>query len=143
MIVACPRCAGPMRIVAFITQSVVIDQILTHLRTRATSGDRRGARSHPRPARESLVARAADRPRAQRPSTHPEVPQRRPAPPGSRVGAVRRARRSHIGPASRGDDPPWGPPDDPRRGQTGDPPPGPHAGWWRGVKRRALLPDPD
>jgi len=49
---ACPRCAGPMRIVAFITQSVVIDQILTHLGTRATSGDRRGVQSRailPRP----------------------------------------------------------------------------------------------
>ena len=56
---ACPRCAGPMRIVAFITQSVVIDQILTHLRTRATSGDRRGARSPPSTG--SRVARGARR----------------------------------------------------------------------------------
>jgi hypothetical protein len=31
----CPRCAGAMRIVASITQAAVIDQILTHLRTRA------------------------------------------------------------------------------------------------------------
>ena len=30
-----PRCAGPMRIVACITQAAVIDQILTHLRSRA------------------------------------------------------------------------------------------------------------
>jgi hypothetical protein len=30
----CPRCTGPMRIVACITQAAVIDQILTHLRTR-------------------------------------------------------------------------------------------------------------
>jgi len=43
----CPRCAGPMRIVACITQAAVIDQILTPLRTRATSGDRRSARSPP------------------------------------------------------------------------------------------------
>jgi hypothetical protein len=27
----CPRCAAPMRIVAFITQPAVIDRILTHL----------------------------------------------------------------------------------------------------------------
>ena len=43
----CPRCAGPMRIVACITQSAVIDQILMHLRTRADSGIRPGARSPP------------------------------------------------------------------------------------------------
>jgi Putative transposase len=34
---SCPQCTGPMRIVAFITQSAVIDQILTYLRTCATS----------------------------------------------------------------------------------------------------------
>ena len=43
----CPHCAGAMRIVAFITQSAVIDQILMHLRmhprTRADSGIRPGA----------------------------------------------------------------------------------------------------
>ena len=43
----CPHCAAPMRIVAFITQSAVIDQILTHLRTRTTAGARPGARSPP------------------------------------------------------------------------------------------------
>jgi hypothetical protein len=32
---SCPTCRGPMRIIAFITQTSVIDQILTHLRTRA------------------------------------------------------------------------------------------------------------
>jgi hypothetical protein len=56
---ACPHCAGPMRIVACITQSAVIDQILTHLRTRATSGDRRSARSPPSTA--APVARGANR----------------------------------------------------------------------------------
>ena len=55
----CPRCAGPMRIVACITQSAVIDQILTHLRTRAAAGDRRGARSPPSTV--SPVARGASR----------------------------------------------------------------------------------
>ena len=32
---ACPACHGTMRVVAFFTQASVIDQILTHLRTRA------------------------------------------------------------------------------------------------------------
>jgi energy-coupling factor transporter ATP-binding protein EcfA2 len=40
----CPHCAGPMRIVAVITQTSVIDQILTHLRARITTP---GARSPP------------------------------------------------------------------------------------------------
>jgi hypothetical protein len=56
---ACPHCAGPMRIVACITQSAVIDTILTHLPTRATSGDRRSARSPPSTV--SPVARGAHR----------------------------------------------------------------------------------
>ena len=43
----CPQCAGSMRIVAFITQSTVIDQILTHLRTRSATGNRPGPRSPP------------------------------------------------------------------------------------------------
>jgi hypothetical protein len=47
----CPQCAGAMRIVAFITQSAVIDQILMylrmHLRTRADAGIRPGARNPP------------------------------------------------------------------------------------------------
>ena len=30
---ACPQCGGAMRIVAFITETAVIDQILTHRRT--------------------------------------------------------------------------------------------------------------
>ena len=44
---ACPTCHGTMRIVAFITQTAVIDQILTHLRTRAAAEARPGARSPP------------------------------------------------------------------------------------------------
>jgi hypothetical protein len=47
----CPHCAGAMRIVAFITQSAVIDQILMHPRTRADSGIRPGRAAHPRPPR--------------------------------------------------------------------------------------------
>jgi Putative transposase len=56
---SCPKCTGTMRIVACITQSAAIDQILTHLRTRAASGDRRGARSPPSTV--SPVARGASR----------------------------------------------------------------------------------
>jgi hypothetical protein len=37
---ACPRCHGTMRILAFITQTAVIDQILSHLRTRLTGRGR-------------------------------------------------------------------------------------------------------
>ena len=32
---ACPTCHGAMRLVAFITRASMIDQILTHRRTRA------------------------------------------------------------------------------------------------------------
>ncbi len=39
---ACPTCHGAMRIVAFITQTSVIDQILTHLRTRAAHATHAG-----------------------------------------------------------------------------------------------------
>ncbi len=45
----CPTCHGPMRLVACITQPSVIDQILTHLRTRATTAAHGGARSPPSP----------------------------------------------------------------------------------------------
>jgi hypothetical protein len=44
---ACPTGHGMMRIVAFITQSSVIDQILTHLRTRVAHPTHAGARSPP------------------------------------------------------------------------------------------------
>ena len=44
---ACPACHGVMRIVAFITQSSVIDQILAHLRTRAAREAHGGPRSPP------------------------------------------------------------------------------------------------
>ena len=44
---ACPTCHGAMRIVAFITQASVIDQILTHRRTRAAHATHPGARSPP------------------------------------------------------------------------------------------------
>jgi hypothetical protein len=44
---ACPSCHVAMRIVAFITQPSVIDQILTHLRTRAAREAHAAARSPP------------------------------------------------------------------------------------------------
>ncbi|MCA2992523.1 MAG: hypothetical protein INH11_15900 [Gemmatimonas sp.] len=44
---ACPTCHGAMRLVAFITQTAVIDQILTHLRTRASRAAHAGPRSPP------------------------------------------------------------------------------------------------
>jgi hypothetical protein len=44
---ACPTCHGAMRIVACITQTSVIDQILAHLRTRAAREAHAGARSPP------------------------------------------------------------------------------------------------
>ena len=50
---ACPSCHGTMRIVAFITQASVIDRILTHLRTRASTAAPGGARSPPSTRRPS------------------------------------------------------------------------------------------
>ncbi len=44
---ACPACHGAMRIVAFITQPSVIDQILSHLRARAATAAHAAARSPP------------------------------------------------------------------------------------------------
>ena len=44
---ACPTCHGAMRLVAFITQASVIDQILAHFRTRAAPAASAAARSPP------------------------------------------------------------------------------------------------
>ncbi|MBX9856620.1 MAG: transposase [Gemmatimonadaceae bacterium] len=66
---ACPTCQGAMRIVAFITQTEVIDRILTHLRTRAAHTAQPGARSPPSTrARRSRVASRASRPPADAPT---------------------------------------------------------------------------
>ncbi|MBL0171627.1 MAG: hypothetical protein IPP90_13020 [Gemmatimonadaceae bacterium] len=43
----CPGCHGTMRVLACVTKPSVIDQILTHLRTRATRESNAGARSPP------------------------------------------------------------------------------------------------
>lgn len=66
---ACPTCRGPMRILAFITQGSVIDQILTHLRARPAPAAHAGARSPPstRPRPSRGTARAA-RPSADAPT---------------------------------------------------------------------------
>ncbi|MCA2992512.1 transposase, partial [Gemmatimonas sp.] len=66
---ACPTCHGAMRIVAIITQTSVIDQILTHLRTRAAHATHAGARSPPStraPASRSIAR--APRPPADAPT---------------------------------------------------------------------------
>ena len=44
---ACPTCRGLMRILAFITQTSVIDQILAHLRGRSARESHAGPRSPP------------------------------------------------------------------------------------------------
>ena len=51
----CPRCAGPMRIVAFITERDVIDRILQHLR-RKPEPQREHARAPPTAARSRAAA---------------------------------------------------------------------------------------
>ena len=63
---ACPTCHGTMRVVAYITQTSVIEQILAHLRTRTratTTAHAVGARSPP--------------------STRAPAPRRAPRAPGS------------------------------------------------------------
>ncbi len=62
---ACPTCQGAMRIIAGITQTAVIDRILTHLRTRAAHTAHAGARSPPSTrARASRATARASRPPA-------------------------------------------------------------------------------
>ena len=108
---ACPHCAGPMRIVACLTPSAVIDQILTHLRTHAPSANRRSARSPPSTASRRPTASPA--PRATPRSLH--------VAPRARLTPRGRAARDAVPPRSgaTGDDPWRGRPDDPRRRQTG------------------------
>ena len=64
---ACPACHGAMRVVAFMSQASVIDQILTHLRPRASRVAPTGARSPPStraPSAPGTMRRAAAAPRA-------------------------------------------------------------------------------
>ena len=69
-----------MRLVSFITQSSVIDQILTPLRTRASTAVHTGARSPPPPGPRRPRAPRADRPR------HTVGPEHRPRTPRQRAG---------------------------------------------------------
>ena len=88
---ACPSCHGAMRIVACITEPSVIDQILTHLRTRAA----REAHAEPQSPPSTRVAASREASRAPRPfADAPAVP------PARRIGPRRHrsphgARRSH------------------------------------------------
>lgn len=96
---ACPSCHGAMRIVACITQTSVIDQILTHLRTRASREAHAGPRSPPSTRAPRAGARHA--PHA-RPPTLRRSTDRRPAPieipiptAGDRPRTTTRAHRVH------------------------------------------------
>jgi hypothetical protein len=82
---ACPTCHGAMRIVACITQTSVIDQILTHLRTRAAHATHAGARRPPR--RGPPRAEGSHAPHA-RPSTRRRSPEDGPPTPRHHAGTV-------------------------------------------------------
>ena len=89
----CPACGAEMRIVAFITQRVVIDRILDHLRRASESARghrRRGAVRDCTPD-----ARAPDR-RSARPSD----PRRLNTPPAPRAAAAAPGHRGHRWAAS-------------------------------------------
>ncbi len=73
----CPACHGALRIVAFITERTVIDQILTHLRSRAATAAHADARSPPSTRRRG----AARLPTATPDQTAPEARQRGTRPP--------------------------------------------------------------
>ena len=98
-----------MRIVAFLTPSAVIDQILTHLRTHAPSANRRSARSPPSTASRRPTASPAPR---HAPCTLPRAPRLTPRGRSARGAVPHRS-------GATGDDPWRGRPDDPRRRQTG------------------------
>ena len=66
----CPTCHGPMRVVAFMTQTSVIDQILAHLRTRAAREAHAGPRSPPSTQGPTSRGQSrAPRPSAEAPTT--------------------------------------------------------------------------
>jgi len=82
---ACPTCQGAIRIVACITQTAVIDQILTHLRIRAARESHAGPRSPHRrgpPRAGARHAAPARPPTPRRPhanlSTRPPTPRHAP-----------------------------------------------------------------
>ena len=88
---ACPTCRGPMRVVAFITQLTVIDQILAHLRTRAAREAHAWPQSPPstRPHEPGRVTRPT--PVRRRPACHLSTA----PPPATRRGPFSRGRPSH------------------------------------------------
>jgi hypothetical protein len=89
---ACASCQGAMRTVAFITQTSVIDQILTHHRTRASREAHAGPRSPPSTrAPTSRGPARAPRPSADAASVSPEDGPDAPPPRGD----LRPGRRSH------------------------------------------------
>ncbi|MCJ7755776.1 MAG: hypothetical protein MUP13_14540 [Thermoanaerobaculales bacterium] len=104
----CPRCPGTMRIIAVITHAAVIDQILTHLRTRTTAPGEPSPPSTHAPA----IWGAPRRPLAT-PASQP-APDTHPGHPGSPVGDVRGAHRSGLEPPPVDHDAPRGRPDDPK-----------------------------
>ena len=73
---ACPTCHGAMRIVAFITQASVIDQILTHRRTRTA----REAHAAPHGLLRTRATASRDTARAPRSSAHARPPTLRRSP---------------------------------------------------------------
>lgn len=88
---ACPTCRGPMRILARITQTAVIDQILTHFQTRAAREAHAGARSPHRRGPPRAGARHAPHARPLTPRLSPEYGLDAPRPRGGDP----RARPSH------------------------------------------------
>ena len=111
---ACPTCQGTMRIVAFITQASVIDQILVHLRTRATREAHAGPRSPPSPGRVARAARPRPRRRSNRPLRTAPTPRHHAGTCG--VGVSPTGASDWAPPAS----PPQGPPSHgPRGGPAG------------------------
>ena len=90
---ACPSCHGAMRIVAIITQTSVIDQILSHLRTHASREAHAGPRS---PHRRDGLA-----PAGIAPPMVPAVPNRRSQPPFPRPSRRTNESAGPPPPASR------------------------------------------
>ncbi len=94
---ACPSCHGAMRIVAFITQTSVIDQILTHLRTRASREAHAGPRSPHRAGPPRAGARRAPHARSPTLRRSPEDGPDAPPPRGDlRRGRPSRRRGSLV-----------------------------------------------
>jgi hypothetical protein len=91
---ACPTCRGSMPFVAFITQTSVIAQILTHLRTRAAREAHAGPRSPPSTRAPASRGTARAPCSSAAPRTAPRARARRRPPVGAHaVGDFARSRR--------------------------------------------------